>query len=185
MKKERNMYKPLPESLTIKELPLLTHDFIDFFSKQELKDKTLVEIGAGESTLYWEKKFNKVISYEHNSFYFNKIKKTLKKKTTELNLFNLDIFSNKKFLENIKKADYIIIDNNPKYISRYNFSLCVAKHKKKFSSIILDNGLWNLDAYNYLRNNFFVKDFPGLNKNKELTVTSIFSVFKGQKYYHV
>ena len=42
------------------------------------------------------------------------------------------------------------------------------------ASIILDNGLWNLDAYNYLRNNFFIKDFPGFNKNRELTVTSIF-----------
>ena len=152
----------------------MTHDFIDFFSRQELKDKTLVEIGAGESTLYWEEKFNRVISYEHNPRYFNKIKKELKKKTTELNLYNKDIFSNEKFLENIKIADYIIIDNGPNYISRYDFSLYVAKNKKEMASIILDNGLWNLDAYNYLRNNFFIKDFPGFNKNRELTVTSIF-----------
>ena len=165
------------------KLPLLTHDFINFFSKQELKDKTLVEIGAGESTLYWEEKFNKVISYEHNSFYFDKIRKKLKKKTTELNLFNMDILLDKKFLENIKIADYIIIDNDPNYISRYDFSFCTVKNKKKTSSIILDNGLWNLDAYNYLKDNFFVKDFPGFNKNRELTVTSIFSVFKDQKYY--
>jgi len=135
------MYKPSP---------LLTYDFIDFFSKQELKDKTLVEIGAGESTLYWEEKFNRVISYEHDSVYFNKIKKELKKKTTQLNLFDRNIFSDKKFLENVKIADYIMIDNNPNYISRYNFSLYVAQNKKKISSIILDNGLWNLEAYNYL-----------------------------------
>ena len=109
-----------------KPLPNLTYDFIDFFSRQELKDKTLVEIGAGESTLYWEEKFNRVISYEHNPRYFNKIKKELKKKTTELNLYNKDIFSNEKFLENIKIADYIIIDNGPNYISRYDFSLYVA-----------------------------------------------------------
>ena len=165
------------------KLPLLTYDFINFFSKQKLKDKTLVEIGAGESTLYWEKKFNRVISYEHDLFYFDQIKKKLKKKTTQLHLFNKYILTNKKFLENVKIADYIIIDNNPNYISRYDFSLCVTKNKKKTSSIILDNGLWNLDAYNYLRDNFFVKDFPGLNKSKELTVTSIFSVFKDQKYY--
>tara|TARA_R100001143_G_C3347191_1_gene127443 strand:+ start:178 stop:939 length:762 start_codon:yes stop_codon:yes gene_type:complete len=165
------------------KLPLLTHDFIDFFSKQKLKDKILVEIGAGESTLYWEEKFNKVISYEHNPFYFNKIKKELKKDTTELNLFNMNILSDKNFLENIKIADYIIIDNDNRYMRRYYFSQCVVKHKKKTSSIILDNGLWNLNAYNYLRDNFFVKDFPGFNKNKELTVTSIFSVFKDPKYY--
>ena len=168
-----------------KPLPLMTYDFLDFLSKQKLKDKTLVEIGAGESTLYWEEKFNKVISYEHDPVYFNKIKKELKKETTQLNLFDKNIFSDKKFLENIENADYIIIDNSPKYIPRYNFSLFIARNMKKISYIILDNGLWNIEAYHYLINNFFVKDFPGLNKEGDLTVTSIFSIFKDPKYYHV
>ena len=41
-------------------LPYLTKDFIDYFSKQKLQDKLLIELGSGDSTLYWEKKFKKV-----------------------------------------------------------------------------------------------------------------------------
>ena len=165
------------------ELPLLTYDFLDYFSKQDLGDKVLVEIGSGISTLYWEKRFKKVISYENDLFYFDGIRKKLKKKTTEIHLYDKNIFRDQKFFKNIAAADYILIDNDPHFISRFRFSVHAAKSKKESSSIILDNGTWNIKAYRYLMTNFFVKDFPGFNTARELTVTSVFSVFKGPDYY--
>lgn len=167
-----------------KEYPLLTHTFVNYFSNKKLNDKILVEIGSGESTLYWEKKFKKVISYENDKNYYQKILNSKTKNNTEINLYDKNIFQSNKFLNDIKSADYIIIDNNPNFISRYEFSVFCRENMKKDCGIILDNGTWNLEAYSYLLNNFFVKEFPGKNKNSEVTVTSIFEPLRDWKYYH-
>ena len=164
-------------------LPLLTYDFIEYMSQKKLDDKILVEIGSGDSTLYWETKFKKVISYENNHFFYEKILKTKSKESTEIKLFDQTIFYSNNFLNDVRKADYIIIDNRPDFISRYDFSVFCKKNMKLGSSIVLDNGTWNLEAYSYLVNQFFVKDFPGKNKNSELTVTSIFEKLRDLKYY--
>ena len=46
--------------------PNLTNSFVSFFinSFRDLKDKTLLEIGSGESTVYWSNYFGQVCSYE-------------------------------------------------------------------------------------------------------------------------
>lgn len=166
----------------IKELPLLTYSFLDYFVSDKLQDKTLVEIGAGDSTIFWGKHFNKVISYECDVQYFDSLKERINKSNTELNLFDSNIFEDDKFLSNIKIADYIIVDNNPRYIDRYYFCKYAKENKKESCSIILDNGTWNLQAYQYLQHYFFCMDFPSLNKANELTVTSIFSTER-EPYY--
>ena len=48
--------------------------------------------------------------------------------------------------------------------------------------IILDNGTWNIEAYQYMFDNFFCLDFPGQNKYNEVTVTSIFFEEKTKEY---
>lgn len=169
-------------------LPYLTKDFIDYFSKQKLQDKLLIELGSGDSTLYWEKKFKKVISYESNGFYADDLRKKIKRKVTELYTYdptlNKIFLSERKLIDNFAKADYIIIDNKPNEgISRYDFSVCAVKYKKESCSIILDNGNWNIEAYNYLRERFFVKDFPGICRIENTpTVTSVFSTSKLNYY---
>ena len=90
----------------------------------------------------------------------------------------LGIFILKK---NINDADVIIIDNDPTFINRKNFCIFAKENKKEKSVIILDNGNWNIEAYNYLIKIFFCCDFPGLNKTNELTVTSLF--FEERKKY--
>lgn len=164
-------------------IPTLTYPFLDYFSNYNLEDKILLEIGSGNSTLFWENKFKKVISYENDISYFNHISSKIKNDSTELLFYDLGIFEDKKFIQNIKIADYIIIDNNPLFIPRGSFSIFSHKNMKKDATIILDNGTWNLDAYNYLIKHFFVKDFPGLNNYNQLTVTSIFSPQKTDDYF--
>ena len=46
--------------------PNLTNSFVSFFinSFRDIKNKTLLEIGSGESTVYWSNYFGQVCSYE-------------------------------------------------------------------------------------------------------------------------
>jgi hypothetical protein len=167
-----------------KSVPLLTFNFLDYFKKCNLKNKICVEIGSGDSTIYWSNYFKKIISYENDLEYFKNSKKKIKNiSNVELFKFDKNIFKNLNFKKNIKEADFIIIDNNPNFIKREDFCIFSKENKKKESSIILDNGTWNLNAYHYMYNNFFCRDFPGINKNNEITVTSLFFEEKDRKYF--
>lgn len=163
--------------------PLLTYNFLNYFVNDSLKNKTLLEIGSGDSTLFWENHFAKVISYDDNSSIHNELKSKINNTKTNLNLFDRNIFNDYKFLNDVQEADHIIIDNNPNTIDRYYFCDFVKKYKKDNCSIILDNGTWNLSAYNCLLQDFFCKDFPGFNKLNELTVTTIFDEKRHSSYF--
>jgi hypothetical protein len=164
--------------------PLLTHNFLNYFVNDTLNDKILLEIGSGDSTLFWENHFSKVISYEDDHTFFIKLSNIVGTNKTELYFFDHKIFEDMTFLKNVQRADYIIIDNNPNNIDRTFFCEFVKKYKKDSSSIILDNGTWNLNAYNCLLQDFFCKDFPGTNKKNELTVTTIFDTKRDLKYFN-
>jgi hypothetical protein len=169
-------------------IPLLTYNFLEYFVNNNLKDKTLLELGSGDSTLFWENYFKKITSYEDDVNYYTEYKHKINKEKTDLIFYDKELFNSldflKNFLKNVKEADCIIIDNNPcSTFSRYDFANFVTNNKKENSVIILDNGTWNLDAYNYLINHFFCNDFPGINKNNELTVTTIFHTRKINSYY--
>lgn len=166
-------------------IPLLTYDFLNYFKKYDLKDKICVEIGSGDSTIYWSNYFKKIISYENDINYLNDIKEKTK------NILNVDIlklekniFNDVNFKKNINESDVIIIDNNPNYIERKDFCIFVNENKNEKSLIILDNGTWNIAAYEYLIKNFFCLDFPGINKENELTVTSLFFKKKIKEYFN-
>jgi hypothetical protein len=94
-----------------------------------------------------------------------------------------NIFNDLDFKKNINEADITIIDNNPKYIKRKDFCIFVKENKNKNGMIVLDNGTWNIDAYDYLIKNFFCLDFPGVNKENELTVTSLFFEERKKEYF--
>jgi hypothetical protein len=64
------------------DCPALTYSFLDYFVSDKLQDKTLVEIGAGDSTIFWGKYFNKVISYESDVQYFDDLKEKINKDNT-------------------------------------------------------------------------------------------------------
>ena len=164
-------------------IPLLTYDFLNYFKKYDLKGKICVEIGSGDSTVYWSNYFKKIISYENDLNFFNDVKeKTKNMSNVEILKFEKNIFDDVNFKKNIYEADVIIIDNIPNYISRKDFCFFSKENKKKESIIVLDNGTWNIDAYQYMFENFFCLDFPGKNKFNEITVTSIFFKEKTKEY---
>lgn len=154
--------------------PNLTESFLNYFLKKDLKNKTLLEIGSGNSFLFWKKIFKTVYAYEDSKEYFIK------------GMFQLDKhYENNKFLKkHIEDSDYAIIDNNPNNgITRYDFVCFLLKQINKDIIIILDNSNWHMKAYNLLTSIYFNKDFPGLNKNKELTVTSLFETKKDTYHF--
>lgn len=54
-------------------IPLLTNTFLYWFETQNWGDKSLLELGAGNSTLYFAEHFNSVQSYETDSYWFEKL----------------------------------------------------------------------------------------------------------------
>ena len=167
-----------------KPYPLLTHNFVKYFIKKDLKDKTLIELGSGLSTIFWADYFKEVYSYESDPNWIQKLKNEYRiPKNVEINEVNRNtIFKNSKFLDYVKNCDYIIIDNNPNFMPREKYAEYAIIHKKEDSQIILDNGTWNMNAYNLLLNYFFCQDFPGINMENQITVTSLFFERKTDKY---
>jgi len=167
-----------------KPYPLLTPKFIEYLIKKDLKDKTLLELGSGPSTIFWADYFKEVYSYESGPNWIEKLKNENRiPKNVEINEVKPNtIFKDSKFLDYVKNCDYIIIDNNGKHIPREVYAQYAIIHKKEDSQIILDNGTWNINAYNLLFDYFFCRDFPGINKHNQTTVTSLFFERKTEKY---
>jgi hypothetical protein len=55
------------------ERPLLTNTFLNFFNKLDLSNSTYLEIGSGNSTIYFSKIFKNVISFEDDLTWFHKL----------------------------------------------------------------------------------------------------------------
>ena len=168
--------------------PLLTHGFVEYLTHPDrnISDKILLEIGSGDSTIFWASYFKEVYSYEHDSNWITELnsKYEIPGNVHVQHYEPNTIFSDDEFINSIQTSNYIVIDNNPHVIPRGVFSKFVAENMKEGSQIVLDNGTWNMDAYIYLIQNFFCLDFPGTNKNNELTVTSLFFSRKSPKYFN-
>ena len=108
--------------------PLLTYNFLNYFEKYNLKNKICVEIGSGDSTIYWSNYFKKIISYENDLNFFNDVKeKTKNISNIEVLKYEKNIFNDDNFKKNINEADVIIIDNDANYINRKHFCFFAKK----------------------------------------------------------
>ena len=89
--------------------PLLTKPFLDYLTKVKTNSKTLLEIGAGNSTVFFENIFRKVISLEDNQIWYDKVVKKCKK--ADLAEF---VHLNKDY------GSMIILDNGEKNLEAYS-----------------------------------------------------------------
>ena len=53
--------------------PLLTDTFLKFFLNLNLKNKTYLEIGSGNSTVFFSKQFKQIISFEDSMVWYDKL----------------------------------------------------------------------------------------------------------------
>jgi hypothetical protein len=155
-------------------IPCLSKPFVDWLSTKDLSSKTMVEFGAGKSTIYFSKKFKNVFSFEHDQEWINFVNEKELKNVHMLKMRE-DFYMYRNYKNFIKNSDYILIDNNPNIISRgFIASMCCEACYTK-ANIILDNSEEYQPAYTYLKNMYKnVEDFIGKNYMNELTTTSLF-----------
>ena len=156
-----------------KVIPQLTFDFIEWMEEQETSDKTIVEFGSGNSTLYFSNKFKNVITYEDEPEWIEMIKS---RNIENIHINFLDYNFYKKEPDSLKNADFILIDNNPRdNNSRLYVAQALIEKINYQNTLVLDNGNWNGDCYFYLRTKYnFFNDFIGINPRGDRSVTTVF-----------
>ena len=117
-----------------KPIPWYTYPCIDFLNTLSFEDKTILEFGSGQSSIWWSQKSLEVFSLEDNKHYFNELNK--------LNIKNLNIKICDTNLNELKKLnlcnnffDIIVVDGFDRYLSFKN-SLNLIKNDGIF---IFDN----------------------------------------------
>lgn len=126
----------MPMDKSSNPLPCVTYGFIDFISDRLNKNMDIFEYGSGNSTLWYAKKVNTVVSVEHDKKWFEAIKKNMPN-NANINYEELVYNGNySKFSSNLnKKFDVIIVDGR----DRVNCVKNAIKNLKESGVIVLDD----------------------------------------------
>jgi len=166
--------KRMPINKKGNPLPWVTYSFINFIENRLDKTMDIFEYGAGNSTLWYSKRVNSVISVEHDKKWFDKMRQ-LVPKNVKIYYQSLEdrnsYFKFPSFLK--KKFDIIIIDGR----ERVNCIKTSINFLKKGGIIILDDSerLEYKEGIDFLLENGYKKiDFwgisPGTFYNKCTTI---------------
>lgn len=154
------------------QLPLLTWPFLDFILTINNEKTKLIELGSGNSTLWFAKLFKSVVSYETNQDWCNQITKKapancriIYTSEPELILSNIDFNLN----------DWLLIDFAG-HRTQFIFNMLSKKNKILPSVIILDNSDWYRKGAGLLYAEGYVEiPFFGFKSGQmHLSCTSIF-----------
>ena len=152
------------------QLPLLTWSFLDYLTTRKLDDQNLVELGSGNSTLWFSKKFRSVMSYETNSEWVEELSKYLPSNAS-LNLVDLERLEQADI--NLQKTDWLLIDFAGK---RTKFIHSMLQKGVQPRHVILDNADWYRRGSGLLIESGYT-EFPffGFKSGQEwISCTSIF-----------
>ena len=58
-------------------LPWYSYPSIDFLKSRSFVDKTVLEFGAGQSTLWWAKRARRVVTFEDNQHWFDRVAQSM------------------------------------------------------------------------------------------------------------
>ena len=125
-----------------KPLPWYTYPAIEFLTSKNFRDRSVLEFGAGQSTLWWAERSNRVIAFEDDVEWYNAV--------TERSPANVSVVLTDRAASAVESHcldelfDVIVIDG----LNRLTCATkSVALHKKG-GAIILDNseGYWGLDG---------------------------------------
>lgn len=119
-------------------IPLLTNSFLNWFETQRWDSLSLLELGAGSSTLYFSKFFKSVTSYETSQDWFDKL---LIKKANNVDLIKVDSIRDalkENHKNNINDFDVILIDAGE---NRANLARWLVTEGYK-GIIFFDNSEW-------------------------------------------
>ena len=114
-----------------------TYPAIDFLDRFNFKNLFILEFGSGQSTLWWQNKGAKIISFENNEGWFNKISQNISQNNS-VNLIKNDTLDNQQ-LDLIKKTnqhDVLIIDGS---YNRFDALSLAIPYLSEKAIVILDN----------------------------------------------
>ena len=95
-------------------IPWLTYPAIDFLADKNFKNASILEIGGGNSTLWWGARALNVLTFDENEIWVDKLRKKIKG-NTELIFVGVDRDTQKEFVSKVllsrnQKFDVVIID---------------------------------------------------------------------------
>jgi len=163
--------KERKQSLNANGLPIpwFTYPAIEYLIQLNLKDKTVLEWGAGNSSLFFSSIAKKICSIEHNKNWYNEIS-ALKIPNQEL-IFregNLYVTAIKEFNQ---KFDIVVIDG----ILRDDCSKIAIQYLKSDGLIILDNSDRDPAIAEFLRGKDLIEvDMHGFGPINDYTWTTSF-----------
>tara|TARA_Y100000589_G_C27142695_1_gene625421 strand:+ start:352 stop:1026 length:675 start_codon:yes stop_codon:yes gene_type:complete len=154
-------------------VPWITYGAIEFLKERLDKSMSIFEFGAGNSSLYYAKKVNKVVSVEHHNDWFNYIKGKMPG-NVEIFHKNIDSVEYPQFLKQREdKFDVIIVDGRERV-------QCILNSINNLSNrgvLILDDSQREkyLEGENFLLQNGFKKIAfwgiaPSYFRNKSTTI---------------
>lgn len=149
-------------------IPWFTYPAIEYLAQLDLSKKTMLEWGAGNSSLFFSERVQALTSIEHNSEWFNQVK--------ELGLTNQYlIFADEDYASCIqldnKFFDIILIDG----VKREECAQVAPKLLAKGGLIILDNSERYPEIASNLRDQGYIEiDFHGFGPINDYTWTTSF-----------
>ncbi|KZR67594.1 hypothetical protein PMIT1303_00504 [Prochlorococcus sp. MIT 1303] len=137
-------------------IPLLTNTFINWFETQHWKDKSLLELGSGSSTLFFAKYFKEVCSLETNQDWFTRLSEVL---PLNVEYKKVDIIMDGLNSADINSYDAILLDCGE---NRANIAKVLAE--RSYDGIIFfDNSEWYRHSIKILNSSgFFEIPFFGV-----------------------
>ena len=153
-----------------KAIPWYTYSCIYFLNSRDFSQKQILEIGSGQSTLWWQDRAKNVLSIEENEEWFNKVKNKSKDNVkielvtigkevdNPLNKLNWQNLVDKSIIKhNYKSFDVIIIDGG----LRTNAINIAKKFISEDGIIIADNSEGGRYFEEFKHSDFLRVDFTG------------------------
>lgn len=126
---------PTPEAAQ----PLLTWPFLDFIAHLDLQDQSLIELGAGFSTIWLSKRFGKIRSFETNPEWHAAVARNVAS-NVELSLVPLEDLENAAL--EYRGEGWLLVDFAGKRTAFLNRFLSQISQTRRPAAIVLDNADW-------------------------------------------
>jgi hypothetical protein len=160
---------PTPEAAQ----PILTWPFLDYLDHLDLCDQTLIELGAGYSTLWFSKRFAQVRSFESDPAWHASLSKLV---TSNVELSLLPVEQMESASLEYREEAWLLVDFAGKRTAFLNRFLAKVSQPKRPSAIVLDNADWYRRGAELLRQHGYLEmPFHGFKSGQAwISCTSLF-----------
>jgi len=160
---------PTPEAAQ----PLLTWPFLDFIEHLDLQGQSLIELGAGFSTIWLSKRFGKVRSFETNAEWHSAVARNVAS-NVELSLVPLDELESAQL--EYRGEDWLLVDFAGKRTAFLKHFLTRVSAPTRPAAIVLDNADWYRRGAQLLKQHGYLElPFYGFKSGQSwISCTSLF-----------